>query len=134
MCLERMKVVPSCSKLTVNPHTRTRTCIINLSRALVPSWAVFWHRDLPKGVVQRVTPALNSSRYPIIFCCEQKRQQRSLNYSCSVARCQSFACLGRTEILKSICSIALTTCCSSRKCFGFYMFSCSLGSDHNFLL
>ena len=29
-----MKVVPTCSKLTVNPHTRTCTCIINLSRAM----------------------------------------------------------------------------------------------------
>ena len=94
---------------------------------------VFCHWDLPEGVVKRVTPALYSSRYPIIICCEQNRQQRTLNYSCSVARCQCFACLGRTEIPKSICLIALTTCCSSRRCFGFYMFSCSLGPDHNFL-
>ena len=131
VCLERMKVVPSCSKLTVNPHTRTCTCFVNLSRAMQFQAGRFSGIE---GVVQRVTPALYSSRYPIIFCCEQKRQQRSLNYSCSVARCQCFACLGRTEILKSIRSIALTTCCSSRRCFGFYRFSCSLGPDHNFLL
>ena len=78
---------------------------------VVTSLAVFCHWDLPKGVVHCVTHASYSSKSHHALL-RTKRQQRTLNYSRSLP----MLCLPGLHS-SGICSNALTTCCSSCRCF-----------------
>ena len=132
MCLERMKVVPSCSKLTVNPHTRTCTCIINLSRAMRLQAGCFSGIEIYPRVLFNVS--LLHYIHPAILSSFAVNKNGSRDLWIIHARLPAVNVLLAWAAQRYLRASAQSHWQLVAVAGVFAKFLCSLGPDHNFLL